>query len=155
MHRIANPINVPTTVQHGIGRAERQDNNWGLGIGRPMEITRYQRGGRFMHAPSHEEKTDLTWYSPKRVNVRSGNQNAAEVGVSSDGVEIGYGAYVGEREADAMPEPGSRDAIEAGMGMTGEDKSGPDPLIPVAKIAVPLALAALVYYLFIDKDRVR
>jgi hypothetical protein len=153
MRRIANPINVPTTSQHSIGPAETYNDDRGLAHGRSMTVDRFQRGSRVMHAPLHEESNDMTWVEPASATVRSGNQDAEATGISEEGMVIGYGATDSEREMDADPE--GRDMVEAGMGMTGEDKSGYDPGITLAKCALPLAAAVVIYLLFFDKDRVR
>lgn len=154
MRRIANPINVPTTSQHSIGPAETYNDDRGLAHGHSMHVDRFQRGSRVMNAPLHEESNDMTWVEPASATVRSGNQDAEATGVSDEGMIIGYGITEGERVMDADPQ--GRDADEAGLpGLGMEDHSGRDPGITLAKCVLPLAIAAVVYYLFIDKDRVR
>jgi hypothetical protein len=150
MHRINNPFNNPASVRHDIGPAERVNDDRGLTVGRSMRIERFQRGGRFMNAPSHEENESGTWIDPVEMRVRSGNQCAAEVGITEQGVEIDVPTYASEAEMDQAPESGTDDAVGAGMS-GGDGVPGPSTLQMTTVLGV-LAVAGVAYLFFSNKD---
>lgn len=142
MHRTANGINPELTVNDTWGPAEEDRNDQGLTYGHSMGVEKVQRGGKFMHAPSHTEDNDLTWSSDTAMQVRSGNQDPDAIGVDSRGVIVEQGGGTeGERLLDAFPE--GRDAFEAGMGAM--PRNGDDPL---AKVAPWIAGAAAIYLIW-------
>lgn len=121
------------------GRVQR--SNYNLTAADCPDVIATNPVRRAGHGPAVRELTDNIGRSDNALVVcRSGNQ-----GWDEDEFDA-----VGGVEDGASP-----DLDIACMGDIGEDRSGSDPGATIAKWALPVVFGALIYMLFIDKNRLR
>jgi hypothetical protein len=104
-----------------------------------------------------EDRPDVIATNPMR---RAGHGPAQKVvpdniGRSGNALVIARSGNQGWDEDTFEAVGGVEDEGTPDIPCLGEDRSGNDPGMPIAKVVLPIALGVLVYFLFFDKNRIR
>jgi hypothetical protein len=119
-----------------IGRASVGRSNYNLMSGECPEVIATNPMRRAGHGPAERENdSGIASGGNVLVIARSGNQGWDE--------DV-YDAVGGVEDESAPDIP-----------CLGEDRSGPDPGMTIAKLALPVLIGAAIYFLFIDKNRIK